>query len=137
VSKYTLDDVAEALYPHWPKYEDGSIDTRQCWANADIQKGWADPLIYGIRIGVDVDPHFVVHQVKEKFGGLRFYATLPHETETMIESLVINICEQCGEVGTLSMTDGKYPWYKTLCEDCRGDKYIDKWAWDVKYGSEE
>lgn len=135
--KYTLDDVAEALYPHWPKTEDGSVDTRSCWAHADVGEGWADALIYGIRIGEDVDPHFVVRQVKEKFGGLRFYCNLPLETEMMIEALADRVCEVCGKMGSMSMTDGRYPWYKTLCEDHRGDRYLDRWEWDRKYGGEE
>lgn len=134
--KYTLDDVAEALYPHWPKNEDGEIDTRNCWANADIGEGWADALIYGIRIGEDIDPHFVVHQVKEKFGGLRFYSNLPAYAEMMIESIPSNICEVCGKSGQMSMTDGKHPWYKTLCEKDRGERYLDKWSWDAKYRKE-
>jgi len=62
-----------------------------------------------------IPPNAIVVQVKEKFGGLRFYVDaapgwffdLIHEAE----DLSMKTCEECGEPG--------YPaggWIKTLCE---------------------
>jgi len=67
-----------------------------------------------VKLGWDRD----LHQVKEKFGTLRFY--IGHETDEMSdrirqaedESEVI--CEECGEPGTLQGTG----WVVTNCDDC-------------------
>jgi hypothetical protein len=57
-------------------------------------------------------------QVKEKFGGLRFYInSAPEEVHGFIraaESKSYEICEKCGEPGELR-TD--ISWYSTLCEN--------------------
>jgi hypothetical protein len=62
-------------------------------------------------------------QVKEKYGGLRFYMTsFTDEMDALIneaESQCYSLCEDCGKTGELC-TDGG--WYRTLCEDCV-DKY--------------
>jgi hypothetical protein len=56
-------------------------------------------------------------QVKEKFGGLRFYINdAPEEVWQLIdkyERLSQGVCEKCGEPGSLNRTG----WWKTLCEN--------------------
>jgi hypothetical protein len=58
----------------------------------------------------------VASQIKEKFGGLRFYverATEEHYNYiSFAESMSYRICEECGAPGKLH-TDG---WHRTLCE---------------------
>lgn len=66
------------------------------------------------------DYSFKVQQVKEKFGGLRFYISsgsdeiynLIEEAENKSET----ICETCGKPGLLSNDRG---WVSTLCKNCR------------------
>jgi len=57
-------------------------------------------------------------QVKEKFGGLRFYPDeLNDDGYSLImeyEKLSYGICEQCGEPGELRKDIG---WLRTLCEN--------------------
>lgn len=58
-----------------------------------------------------------VTQVKEKFGGLRFY-TGPmddecHKIVKKYENLSYQICEVCGKSGAINKSNG---WYRTLCE---------------------
>lgn len=57
-------------------------------------------------------------QVKEKFGGLRFYvsqSTLElDEVIDKAEELSYTICETCGQPGKLN----EGPWYKVRCGDC-------------------
>ncbi len=55
-----------------------------------------------------------VFQVKEKFGGLRFYASANanYELISAAEDQSYHICEECGEPGKV-YRDG---WWKTLCE---------------------
>jgi len=70
----------------------------------------------------------VASQVKEKFGGLRFYvngATEKHWNYiTFAESMSYHTCEECGAPGK-RYTDG---WHRTLCDihaemDRRGEEY--------------
>lgn len=57
-----------------------------------------------------------VLQVKEKFGGLRFYIANGNkeirDRITKAENESYKICEQCGEPGELYVTG----WWRTLCE---------------------
>jgi hypothetical protein len=58
-----------------------------------------------------------VCQVKEKFGGLRFYINSAsnevHDRITQAEKLSYDVCETCGESGELRTDIG---WYLTLCD---------------------
>ncbi len=61
-------------------------------------------------------PPFEVIQVKEKFGGLRFYPnSAPKSVWNLIdiaEEKSYEICEECGKKGTLR----KGGWWATLCD---------------------
>ena len=72
-----------------------------------------------------IDPDFTLHQVKEKFGGLRFYAgfsaNLSKEQYDKLGELVMQaeaksykICEWCGQAGELRDDIG---WILTLCDE--------------------
>jgi len=58
----------------------------------------------------------VAVQIKEKFGGLRFYVQAATDTHyhyiSFAESMSYRTCEQCGAPGK-TYTDG---WHKTLCD---------------------
>ena len=62
---------------------------------------------------------FIIFQIKEKFGGLRFY--LMSETNEMsdiiseAEKISYHICEYCGTLDNIVYAKG---WYLTLCENC-------------------
>ena len=64
----------------------------------------------------------VAVQVKEKFGGLRFYYSGGDEyidgLVAMAEAMSCVTCERCGEVGKQNQKG----WIETLCYDCRGYK---------------
>lgn len=65
---------------------------------------------------------YCVAQVKEKFGGLRFYinTTAGHREDTLFELEDIyegksfKVCEMCGDAGTVRPSG----WVKTLCDVC-------------------
>lgn len=72
-----------------------------------------------------------VSQVKEKFGGLRFYTgsiVLPiadsiRDIILKYVNLSFETCEQCGESGKTrhhfpELPDIRFGWVKTLCESC-------------------
>lgn len=72
---------------------------------------------------VGIDPDYRVTQVKEKFGGLRYYTYTSPDLDDMLrqrawefiseaEEESLRTCEICGEPGELN--DG--PWYRTRCE---------------------
>jgi hypothetical protein len=60
-----------------------------------------------------------ITQIKQKFGGLRFYYDGgDDEVRGMVnlaERLSYCICEKCGSTENVTQTEG---WIKTLCEDC-------------------
>lgn len=75
--------------------------------------------------------HIVADQVKEKFGGLRFYfhisapkkSQLWYDTVYDVVSKAENesryVCEICGKPGELKSDSG---WYSTLCEKHRKER---------------
>jgi hypothetical protein len=83
-----------------------------------VDPGWVpivDKLITELlALGWDGD----LHQVKEKFGGLRFYvgAATPEMIKLIhaAEVETFTICEGCGKPG-VQRTGG---WIKTLCDRC-------------------
>ncbi|MDX1279241.1 hypothetical protein [Oceanihabitans sediminis] len=95
----------------------------------DCGDGWFElisNLCRCIQIYIDNNQHNNVKQVyatqiKEKFGGLRFYTNYSEEyIKGMIwfaEYLSYTICEKCGNPGKLSDTH----WVRTLCEDCKNE----------------
>ena len=69
----------------------------------------------------EVVPQVVVAQIKEKFGGLRFYYEggddRIHGMVSMAESWADKSCETCGTPGT----SGGKGWIKTLCPTHRAE----------------
>ena len=61
----------------------------------------------------------IATQVKEKYGGLRFYTNggddTIHGMIWLAESLSYSICEKCGSQENVKTTSG---WNVTLCESC-------------------
>jgi hypothetical protein len=87
--------------------------------------GWY-PLIVALdeRLA-EIAPDYELHQVKEKFGGLRYYFGAQDADEAIVASMDERVreaeqqasttCEQCGAPGRISSRAG---WYKTLCGSC-------------------
>jgi len=61
-----------------------------------------------------------VSQIKEKFGGLRFYAYgLPERGGEIIqkyEERALITCERCGSIDNVQLHNDR--WLKTLCDPC-------------------
>jgi hypothetical protein len=62
-------------------------------------------------------------QVKEKFGGLRFYINGADDTVygmiTLAEHMSYGICEMCGTTENVTPTSG---WIKYLCQKCKVER---------------
>jgi hypothetical protein len=71
------------------------------------------------------DKTFRVVQIKEKFGGLRFYAdnasARMREFIDAAESESFRICEYCGQSAN-GLTKNKHGWVRTLCDSCKSNK---------------
>jgi len=121
----------------------------------ECRSGWYETilqLILDIKIHLEENresyPEFVkeitVDQIKEKFGGLRFYTNYSDKTiDTLIseaEEKCWRICEFCGSTEDIGHTTG---WITTICKKCHDSDGVDdvinnrKWLsledWENKY----
>lgn len=79
---------------------------------------------------VEIDPKYTIYQVKEKFGGLRFYyspssPSLDPELRKVVnkyESKSYYVCEKTGNPGSLKRKNG---WIKTLNDSYNEDGWTD------------
>ena len=85
-----------------------------------VGKGWSK-IIDSLYDNLPIPKKMQVHQVKEKFGGLRFYvsACTAEEYKIIDEACELSekTCEQCGEPGTVKKQGY---WLTCLCQDCFG-----------------
>ena len=111
-----LDEFEKHLKENYPEmYEN-------VYCGIYIDKGWFDLVdilskkIYDAAKQSNVD-YPRVAQIKEKFGGLRFYADNTDEYMNglidMAEKISIHVCEVCGNPGKRRDTS----WVRTLCDD--------------------
>jgi len=83
-----------------------------------------------------IDPDYTIFQIKEKFGGLRYYfdtsleyGSTPHNIMNDIVSAAefeaSNTCEMCGTSGRIKEVELRvdHYWYYTYCKEC-SDKHI-------------
>lgn len=92
------------------------------WVN-DVGAGWR-PLIRGLDANLrELDPDYRIGQIKEKFGGLRYYVDAftgdTDEANCLVgaaEELSFKICEDCGAPGDTKAWNGFC--VKTLCPLC-------------------
>lgn len=75
-----------------------------------------------------------VLQVKEKFGGLRFYTNISNDVITgmimLAEGLSYRTCEVCGTTKNVGWISG---WITTLCFECAAEEgKLDHW-YDFKF----
>lgn len=94
---------------------------RKYWLS-EIGPGWYNEVTYLLKQLQELGGN--LQQVKEKFGGLRFYYHLdndPHDNFCkLVDSTEDNsfiICEDCGIRGKLRNLKGRM-WLKTLCDYC-------------------
>ena len=93
------------------------------WKSIDVDEGWYQLVIDCDKELTGVDPNYQIYQVKEKFGGLRYY-TRPSNLDdkhTLIrigdiiskyEEIASRTCSATGKPGVLMKSIGG--WRKTL-----------------------
>lgn len=107
-----------------------------------IGPGWHQLVLDAHAKLVEIDPDYKITQIKEKFGGLRYYTRFENTfwsvAEPIIreaEALADKTCEECGtqeSVSTKSLGEGSF-WIVTLCASCRATKYAEHLARKAKY----
>ena len=112
-------------------------------------KGWYPLIVETNKKMRLLSPEYEIHQIKEKFGELRFYwgvsasenlekvseeqeehnrlvREIMHDVESNAEQRSRAICELCGKRGS---TRARNYWYKTLCMNCaiENDYPLEEW----------
>lgn len=96
-----------------------------------ILDGWYDIVIRLDEAIAQIDPHYKIDQIKEKFGGLRYYVSLSgglddiqrdhiYRLITAAEHKSETTCDVCGEPGTRA-TQGR-GYIATRCDEHAGRK---------------
>jgi hypothetical protein len=126
--KKELQDKLFEKYPKIFRQKDLPMkETCMCWG-IECGDGWymlIDKLCSNLQWNIDHNnhsgryPQIEAVQVKEKFGGLRFYVQGDTDAQTgaidFAESLSYEICENCGSTDNVSQTKG---WITTFCKKC-------------------
>lgn len=88
---------------------------------AGIGPGWHSLLEELHEKLLEVDPDYEIGQVKEKFGGLRFYMESSSDEARDInadyEAKSFRVCEECGREGQLHRRP-PHGFVQTLCKTC-------------------
>jgi len=84
---------------------------------SDFGPGWNDIVLALHTLLIRDNPNYFIAQIKEKFGGLRYYIG-GEETDVDVliseaEALSYQTCEECGRPGVLRE---EIPWIATLCD---------------------
>ena len=119
--------LQDKLYKKYPKiFRDRNRsmkETCMCWG-IEAGNGWYQ--ILDILCGLlqwDTDnnkyPQVVASQVKEKYGGLRFYTNGENEHQSGLIKFACHLseytCEKCGSMDGVKQTKG---WIVSLCPKC-------------------
>lgn len=119
----------EELLRHYPYY----ADHPELKPTLGVGEGWAGLVHRGLQACYDDDPNFTIHQIKEKFGGLRLYTSNPWEVTQPFEDESYSICEWCGEPGEL---DRSQFWLLTLCDKHKTERAAHAQRLREAYGPE-
>jgi hypothetical protein len=96
--------------------------TETGWYGCDAPIGWKDIILKADRMLEHIDPNYTIHQVKEKYGTLRYYfgTTKSGIEADIMEAIARNAeadsrhsCQECGKYGELR---GR-TWFNTLCDE--------------------
>ena len=90
------------------------------WPAIDVDEGWYQLVMDCDRELTQIDPDYQIAQVKQKYGGLRYYfqSSLSGERKAMddvvakYEAVAAVTCEATGNPGVLMKSEGG--WVKTL-----------------------
>lgn len=120
-------ELLQKLLERFPYIQNEENIGLQWGCGVDCGDGWFD-LLYTLLEKIEniysannksIDD-FIISQIKEKYGELRFYASsdIPEVNKLIdeYEELSATICEDCGKSGSLHTNSNGY--MLTLCEEC-------------------
>jgi len=115
-------ELEDKFVERWPKWFDVKGDLRHTLMGFGFEcgDGWFD-LLWNLCEKLDsvVPDNFEVLQVKEKFGGLRFYISggtdAVYDLINAAEVESERICELCGKIAKVQEDSG---WLRALCAEC-------------------
>jgi hypothetical protein len=117
LKKYRFDRVPEDLQDFF----------KDCWGFS-IGEGW-EPIVFELSRKIkelDKNKKVKVLQVKEKFGGLRyymdFYSDEMNKLISAAEKECYDTCEHCGTKEDVT-TESINNWVKTLCKKCNEERH--------------
>ena len=133
-----LDEKLCAKYPLIFAGRNKSMtETAMCWG-FECGDGWywlINRLCSNLQWNTDHNntsgkyPQVVAVQVKEKFGGLRFYIESASDAQYAVidfaETLSEYTCEKCGSVKDVGQTTIR--WVTTLCKECAEREKFEDW----------
>lgn len=96
-----------------------------------IRNGWIPLVIAANKALRRIYPHYKLHQVKEKFGTLRYYTNIPYctdasDTDAFVATAIVHFaeyrsgstCENCGATGYTVKTRDFTGWIHVHCAPC-------------------
>jgi len=118
-------ELQNKLYAKYPKllsnlHEDPKLNSSPlAWDGIDVGDGWYDIIDTLCEEITRHSQSCQAQQIKEKFGGLRFYIDSGDEQIWKLirkaEDTAYIVCELCGSFENIGKTDG---WTTTMCKDC-------------------
>lgn len=105
-----------------PVIQDIHDHTGQGWYGLACGPGWY-PVIKDLHNKILAKfPNYEIWQIKEKFGGLRYYCDVDGDEDIRqligeAERQAWQTCEECGSTENVH-TAGRPYWIRTLCESC-------------------
>lgn len=128
---YSTKDREQFLAPVMARFGEG-------WPKSvDIDDGWVQIIVDLDRELAEIDSNYTIGQIKEKFGGLRFYLdsldpgvaaakiTLAGQYIDAAEAESWKTCERCSstrDVTTGTKNGARFGWIVTWCLSCREDQ---------------
>ncbi len=113
--------LIEAFPALYRGYKKSPRESLMCFG-FECGDGWFD-LIWELSEKITaIDPNCEANQVKEKFGGLRFYILGSKEAQDLAleyEEKSYSVCEMCGS--DVDVKTGGKGWIQTLCGKCRNN----------------
>ena len=97
------------------------------WYGCVAPDGWQKIIEDTDNMLAYIDPDYEIHQIKEKFGTLRYYfgttktgfdREIMYTIASNAEYRSGNLCEQCAGFGELRKSGN---WLKTLCDECASE----------------
>jgi len=122
------EELQETLFNKYPEiFQEKDLpmtQTAMCWG-IDTGDGWYDIIdticskLDKLNADLPEGKKIIARQVKEKFGGLRFYTSRSSDESSEIiregEAKSYDTCDMCGNPGYVNPTGY---WMVTLCESC-------------------